>query len=175
MEKIHQQGLAKNIGVSNFLKHHLQTILATATMAPAINQIELHPYLQRNELRTFMRDHGIGLAAFGTQTPLTNAYGKCIQLESYLEGLAARYNLAAGNTGQILVAWALQQGAVVITTGRTPERLKSTISLGRDLEDSSSKPRWSLSAEEVEEVSKLGRMVNFRTFFADNIGVNNFE
>lgn len=50
MEEVKAQGLAKSIGVSNYLPEHLDIILATATVPPAINQIEFHPYLQHPDL-----------------------------------------------------------------------------------------------------------------------------
>ena len=53
MEELKSQGLAKSIGVSNYLQEHLEWILETATVPPAINQIEFHPYLQHVELLKF--------------------------------------------------------------------------------------------------------------------------
>ena len=48
MEEVKKTGKVRSIGVSNFQRHHLETILQTATVIPAINQLEFHPYLQRS-------------------------------------------------------------------------------------------------------------------------------
>ncbi len=57
MEQAQQQGLARHIGVSNFAQHHLEEILRESRIPPAINQIELHPYLQQKDLETFCQQH----------------------------------------------------------------------------------------------------------------------
>ena len=59
MERIHKSGRAKSIGVSNFLQSHLEVILKTAKVVPAINQIEYHPYLQHGTLVDFQKKHKI--------------------------------------------------------------------------------------------------------------------
>ncbi|EXJ79529.1 hypothetical protein A1O3_07808 [Capronia epimyces CBS 606.96] len=170
MELLHKKGLVRNIGVSNFLCHHLRTVLSVATIKPAVNQIEMHPYLPRTGLRRFMREKGIGLAAFATITPITTAKGKSSVFESYIKTLAAKYHLGEEDQGQVLLAWALKQEAVVITTSRTEERLKRILDLAveRDAD-------WELTRSEAEEIGRLGQGVNFRTYFAEDIGTANFE
>ena len=59
MERILASGGARAIGVSNFQPHHLQRVLDEADVVPAVNQIEVHPYLSQDEVRTFGADHGI--------------------------------------------------------------------------------------------------------------------
>lgn len=56
MEELKSQGLTKSIGVSNYLPEHLDWILETATVPPAINQIEFHPYLQHNDLLNYHKE-----------------------------------------------------------------------------------------------------------------------
>ncbi|KAF7540677.1 hypothetical protein G7054_g1154 [Neopestalotiopsis clavispora] len=73
MEACHDKGLARNIGVSNFLVPHVQAVLETAKVKPAVNQMELHPYLPREELVRFCQGHGITVEAFAPLTPLTKA------------------------------------------------------------------------------------------------------
>lgn len=63
MEKIKESGRARSIGVSNFLQGHLETVLQTAKVPPAINQIEFHPYLQHGKLLDFHREKGIAVSA----------------------------------------------------------------------------------------------------------------
>ena len=65
MEALQAAGLAKTIGVSNYRPSDLEAVLKTAKVIPAVNQIELHPYLQRVELLEFHKKHGIATTAYG--------------------------------------------------------------------------------------------------------------
>ncbi len=56
MEELKAQGLTKSIGVSNYLPEHLDWILETCTVSPSINQIEFHPYLQREDLIKYHKE-----------------------------------------------------------------------------------------------------------------------
>lgn len=56
MEELKSQGLAKSIGVSNYLPEQLDWILETASVPPAINQIEFHPYLQHVDLLKYHKE-----------------------------------------------------------------------------------------------------------------------
>jgi 2,5-diketo-D-gluconate reductase A len=59
MEELYRGGTARSIGVSNFEVHHLNRLAAETTVTPAVNQIEVHPYLVQDELRAYGREHGI--------------------------------------------------------------------------------------------------------------------
>lgn len=63
MEKIKESGRAKSIGVSNYLQKHLEVVLQTAKIPPAINQIEFHPYLQHGSLVDYHREKGIAVSS----------------------------------------------------------------------------------------------------------------
>lgn len=63
MEAIRASGRARSIGVSNWLRPHLEAVLATAAVPPAINQIEFHPYLQHGGLLDFHREKGIAVSS----------------------------------------------------------------------------------------------------------------
>src|SRR5262245_32726539 len=69
LERIHDDGLARSIGVSNFLLPHLEELLGNAKARPAVNQIELSPFLQRRETRAFCARNGIIVEAY---SPLTH-------------------------------------------------------------------------------------------------------
>ena len=64
METLYREGKARAIGVSNFQPAHLDRLLQTAEVVPAVNQIELHPWLQQEELRTLHRELGISTEAW---------------------------------------------------------------------------------------------------------------
>ena len=64
MERAQRYGKAKAIGVSNYFQQHLEATLATAEIPPVVNQVEFHPYLQRQNLVPWAKSKGIATAAF---------------------------------------------------------------------------------------------------------------
>ncbi|PVH67765.1 Aldo/keto reductase [Cadophora sp. DSE1049] len=153
MEEAQHSGKAKSIGVSNFSKSHLEVILQTATIPPAINQIELHPYLSRQELVSYLREKNIAIAAFAPQTPLTRAKGGPI--DELLTSLAEKYKVGPG---EILLRWCIDQGFVPITTSSKDERLREYLrALGVKLERG-----------EVEKITSLGTQKHYRAFWTKN-------
>ncbi|OAG41014.1 hypothetical protein AYO21_04856 [Fonsecaea monophora] len=73
LEAIYDSGKVGAIGVSNFTEAHIETILETARIRPACNQIELNPYLQRTELREYHKKHDIQTFAFSPLSPIVRA------------------------------------------------------------------------------------------------------
>ena len=69
LERIHAEGRARSIGVSNFLVPHVEELVGKATRVPAVNQIEVTPFLQRRETRALCAQHGIVVEAY---SPLTH-------------------------------------------------------------------------------------------------------
>jgi diketogulonate reductase-like aldo/keto reductase len=69
LEKLHAEGRARAIGVSNFLVPHLEELLAHASLPPSVNQIEVHPFLRQCETRAFCEAQRIVVAAY---SPLTH-------------------------------------------------------------------------------------------------------
>lgn len=76
MEAVQMSRKAKSIGVSNFLKLDLEAVLEVATIPPAINQIELQPYLLRYELIIYLRSKIIAISTFGPQKTLATSEGR---------------------------------------------------------------------------------------------------
>ncbi|KAI9162792.1 Aldo/keto reductase [Paramyrothecium foliicola] len=119
MEAAQASGKANSIGVSNFLRPHLEVVLRTAVPPPVINQIEFQPYLQRgNHYLSWMQTNGTEVQAFKGLAPLTK--GKGGPLDPLLAALAEKYNVEP-NT--ILLNWHYQQNVIAITTTHSPERL----------------------------------------------------
>lgn len=113
MQELKAQGLAKSIGVSNFEKQHLDALHGEV---PVINQVELHPTFQQNELRTIHDERGIATQAWG---PL----GQAQDLDNDKIGVIAR---ELGVTpAQVIIRWHLQIGNIVIPKSVTPDRIKS--------------------------------------------------
>lgn len=118
-EKIHADGRAKAIGVSNFLPEHLERLLGETSVVPAVNQIELHPQLQQAESRALHARHGIATEAW---SPLGSGKGL---LEVPTVVAVARKH---GRTpAQAVLRWHLQTGNVVIPKSVTPSRIAENI------------------------------------------------
>ncbi|WP_273727038.1 aldo/keto reductase [Brucella gallinifaecis] len=113
--KIKQEGRAKSIGVSNFQTADLERILKESDVVPVINQIELHPQFQQDELRLFHSKHNIATEAW---SPL----GQGTILENpTLKTIAERHGKSVA---QIILRWHIETGNVVIPKSVTPERIK---------------------------------------------------
>ncbi|MFF3946339.1 aldo/keto reductase [Streptomyces sp. NPDC001902] len=117
-ERIHAEGRARAIGVSNFQPAHLQRLIDNGDVVPAVNQVELHPQLQQAELRAFHARHGIATEAW---SPL--AQGAVLK-DPVITGIAGRL----GRTpAQVILRWHLQLGNVVIPKSVTPERIRENL------------------------------------------------
>lgn len=118
-EKVYNEGRAKAIGVSNFQISHLRRLFEETDVVPALNQIELHPYLQQEELRAFHAEHGIATEAW---SPLASG-GDLLE-----DDTIARIASAHGKTpAQVILRWHLQIGNVVIPKSVTPSRISQNI------------------------------------------------
>ena len=113
LEQLQRAGTLKNIGVSNFGIPHLQKLALTAEIPPAVNQIEVHPWLQRVELVRYCQEQGIVVQAY---SPLAKASKLS---DPVLVEIATRL----GHTpAQVLIAWSLQKGFVTLPKSVNPER-----------------------------------------------------
>ncbi|MGW1845378.1 aldo/keto reductase [Streptomyces sp. NPDC001966] len=118
-EKIHADGRAKAIGVSNFLPEHLERLLGETSVVPVINQIELHPQLQQAESRAFHAKHGIATEAW---SPL--GQGKGLLEVPTVVAIARKHDRTPA---QVVLRWHLQTGNVVIPKSVTPSRIAENI------------------------------------------------
>ncbi len=114
LEEIYRSGKIKAIGVSNFLKHHLEDLLENATIVPAVNQMECHPYLVQQDLQDYCKEKGISYEAW---SPIMRGRVKEIPL---LIDLAKKYGK---NPFQITLRWELQKGIVTIPKSGKKERI----------------------------------------------------
>ncbi|HVX45498.1 MAG TPA: aldo/keto reductase [Mycobacteriales bacterium] len=120
-EKLHADGRIRSIGVSNFQPAHLDRLAQECNVVPALNQIELHPFLQQEELRAYHAEHGIATEAW---SPLAQG-GEFLQ-NSTLTGLADKYGKSPA---QIVLRWHIQLGNVVIPKSATPSRIVENFQL----------------------------------------------
>ncbi|MGI5328053.1 aldo/keto reductase [Actinomadura nitritigenes] len=125
-EKLKEDGRIRSIGVSNFTVDALRRVMDESGTVPAVNQIELHPYFQQDELRAFHREHGIHTEAWA---PLGQGQG--LLDDPVLDRVAQ----AHGRTpAQVVLRWHLQVGNVVIPKSVTPRRIAENIDVfGFDL------------------------------------------
>ncbi|HAM28107.1 MAG TPA: oxidoreductase [Microbacteriaceae bacterium] len=120
-EKLLESGKARSIGVSNFKPAHLDRLLAETDVVPAVNQIELNPYVTRAEQREYGTRHGIVTESW---SPL--GQGNELLAEPLLARLADKY----GKTpGQVVLRWHIELGLVVIPKSARPERIRQNIDL----------------------------------------------
>lgn len=112
--QLREEGLVRAIGVSNFNPAHLQRLIAETGVAPAINQVELHPFFQQTGLRREHEDLGIATEAW---SPL--AQGQVFE-DDALQAIAGRHGRTVS---QVVLRWHLQLGNVVIPKSVTPSRI----------------------------------------------------
>jgi 2,5-diketo-D-gluconate reductase A len=134
---LRDSGRIRSIGVSNFEPEHLRTLVDATGIVPAVNQIELHPLLQQEELREVHAQLGIATEAWSplgqgsllsnpTVTAVADAHGK--------------------TPAQVLIRWHIQLGNIVIPKSVTPERIVSNF----DVFD------FELSEQDMASISSLG-------------------
>ncbi len=115
LEEVHAAGKARAIGVSNFQPAHLRRVVDEATVVPAVNQIEIHPYFVQDELRALNAELGIA----------TEAWSPLAQGQVFDDPALAEIARAAGRSvSQVVLRWALQRGDIVFPKASSVERLK---------------------------------------------------
>lgn len=135
LEKLYKEGYVRAIGVSNFLIPHLDDLLGSCEVVPAVNQVEFQPYLTQPDLQSYCKDRGIQLEAW---SPLLqgNLNVPLLQEIGQAHGKSA---------AQVILRWDLQNGVVTIPKSVT----KSRIIENADIFD------FELTTEEVEKINGL--------------------
>ncbi|OTB13486.1 hypothetical protein K445DRAFT_76447 [Daldinia sp. EC12] len=151
MEAIKSSGKAKSIGVSNFLQAHLEDILKTAKVVPAINQIEYHPYLQHGSLVEFCHKNNIAVSAYSPLTAITKT--RPGPVDEVYASLAEKY---AVTEADIAIRWCLDQNIVAITTSSSKERLEGY---------KTNLAKFKLLPDEVKQISDLGSQKHYRVYY----------
>jgi 2,5-diketo-D-gluconate reductase A len=144
MEELKAQGRARSIGVSNFQVAHLERLAAETDVTPAVNQIELHPYLLNDEVRRYGEDHGILTEAW---SPI--AQGAVLD-DPAITAIAGRLERTPA---QVVLRWHLQRGSIVFPKSTTPSRIQENF----DLFD------FELSDADVQAITALDRGEDGRT------------
>jgi 2,5-diketo-D-gluconate reductase A len=137
-ERIYAEGRARSIGVSNFHIGHLQRLLDETEITPAVNQIEVHPYLTQEALLAFDAEHGIATEAW---SPLGRG---AVLSGRVLADLATTY---AKTPAQVVLRWHIQRGSIVFPKSVHPGRMRENI----DIFD------FELSTADMEQISALNQ------------------
>ncbi len=138
LEEFQREGRVRSIGVSNFQVHHLQRILDECDTVPAVNQIEVHPYLTQVEVRAFCADHGVAVEAW---SPI--ARGLVVD-DPAINAIAT----SLGRTAvQVVLRWHIQRGDIVIPKTVSPQRMRENIDVFS----------FELGPEAMEAISALNR------------------
>jgi 2,5-diketo-D-gluconate reductase A len=120
LEEIYAGGRCRAIGVSNFQPHHLRRLFGETEVRPAVNQIEVHPYLAQDDVRAFDADHEIVTEAW---SPI--AQGKVLG-DPAITAIAERL----GRTpAQVVLRWHVQRGDVVFPKSSSRERMQENFDL----------------------------------------------
>jgi 2,5-diketo-D-gluconate reductase A len=144
LEEFHSDGRARSIGVSNFQVEHLERLAAQTNTVPAVNQIEVHPYLTNEAVRGYGGEHRIATEAW---SPI--AQGGVLE-----DPTITRIAEEIGKTpAQVVLRWHIQRGDIVFPKSVTPSRMKENFELF-DFE---------LDSEDMEAISTLDRGEQGRT------------
>ncbi|MFJ6002342.1 aldo/keto reductase [Arthrobacter sp. NPDC092385] len=127
LERLRADGRVRSIGVSNFQEAHLERLLAETGVAPVLNQVELHPYLQQSGLRSFHERHGITTQAW---SPLGRGN---VLVDPEIGRIAAEL----GRTpAQVILRWHYQHDVLTIPKASSRERISSNLDIfGFTLDD----------------------------------------
>jgi 2,5-diketo-D-gluconate reductase A len=120
LERVYSEGRARAIGVSNFQPQHLRKLAAETEITPAVNQIELHPYLVQDELRAFDAEHGIATEAW---SPI--AQGLVLDNPTISELAKAHGRTPA----QVVLRWHVQLGNIVFPKSINPQRMRENFDI----------------------------------------------
>lgn len=138
MEELYKAGKIRAIGVSNFLPHHIDQLMKTATVKPAIDQIEVHPGWPHHDEIQYLQSHDITVEAWA---PL-GGQGAKVMTNPTMKQIADKHGKS---TAQVALRWIIQQGVVPLPKSVHENRMKQN----QDIFD------FTLSDDEMKQISQL--------------------
>jgi diketogulonate reductase-like aldo/keto reductase len=152
LSELRQEGIVRNVGVSNFAVKHLEEIEALNLAPIAANQIQYNPWAPDHAVETFeyCQKHNIAVTAYSSLAGLFQ-YSKAETVET-LHDLAAKHNKSVA---QIMLRWALQINAAVIPGTGNPEHMRENLDVYS----------FSLSTEDMSAIDKLRTDESAKKFF----------
>lgn len=156
MEEVYKEGLAKNIGVSNFRLKDFAEFIDSVEILPVVNQIEFNPYLLKatEPLLALHKNYNILTASYGGLMPLTHKTGG--PLDDVLPGIRERLSKHSDkqvSDGQVLLKWLGAHDVLPITTSSKKDRLVNLLETP-DLPE--------LTPDEVRTINEAGKKIHFR-------------
>ena len=143
LQEAYQNGLAKNIGLSNYTISMIKDAIKKLSVMPATNQIEFHPLLDQSKIFSFANSINLNLSSY-----CSVARGKIFEYEE-LNTLAKKYNCT---TAQISLSWALQKGVAINTMSSKYENIKNNFNI-LDIY---------ISNEDMNSIDALSKKINYR-------------
>ncbi|MDT0168755.1 aldo/keto reductase [Pseudarthrobacter sp. BRE9] len=120
LETLYREGRVRAIGVSNFQPSHLDRLLQTAEVVPAVNQVELHPWLQQEELRRRHAELGIRTEAW---SPLGRGQ---VLADPVIQACAAEHRRTPA---QVILRWHMQLGNIAIPKASSEARIRENLNV----------------------------------------------
>lgn len=142
IERLYDEKLIRVPGVSNHHENHLKELLASCNIAPMVNQVEVHPYLNQQELKAFCDRNNIAVTAW---SPLGRGH---VLNDPQIQEIAKRYNVSPA---QVILRWHLQNDTIIIPKSVTPARIKENAELFH----------FELSLETMAQLNGLNRNERF--------------
>lgn len=138
MEELYKEGRIRAIGVCNFYPERLVDLCMNATVIPAVNQVECHPFFQQKEAMAVMKEHHVQIEAWG---PFAEGQ-KNIFTNDILTKIAGKYGKT---TAQIILRWNIQRGVVVIPKSVHENRIQENINIWD----------FTLSEDDMEAIAQM--------------------
>ena len=120
LEEFYREGRARSIGVSNFTTKHLGRLRAETVIRPAVNQIEIHPYLTNEQIRAYDRDNEIATEAY---SPI--AQGEVLT-DPTIESIARQ---VGKSPAQVVLRWHIQRGDIIFPKSKTEARVRENFEI----------------------------------------------
>ncbi len=139
LEEFKHEGRARSIGVSNFQVEHVERLANECELTPVVNQIELHPYLLNDEVRSYGDAHGIATEAW---SPIARG-GELLQ-DPVITAIAGEVQRTAA---QVVLGWHIERGNIVFPKSINPARMSENLRLFD----------FSLTSDQIERISALDR------------------
>lgn len=138
MARLVEEGLVRNIGVSNFTAYQLMFARRISDVPIAMNQVELHPWFKQAELRAYATEHDVPLAA---AAPLART---AVFDDPVVQDLADTYNKTPA---QIVIRWQIQNEIVTIPRSTTPDHIRSNLAI----------TDWTLDEADMDRIEAISR------------------
>jgi len=121
LEQLYEEGKVRAIGVCNFTKEHMEKLMDATDIVPAVNQVEVHPYFNQQQLQDFCDDNDIAVTAW---MPLMRNRG--LLDDPVIVEIAKRYNKTPA---QVVLRWHLAHNRLIIPKSKTPERIEENFNI----------------------------------------------